>query len=182
MAEGGNITDEYNCQKCSLADTTRMVQCDSCDKWFHFECVSVNSDVANVSWNCDSCNYQQPIVLNHTRSQDNPCQRDINPSPLGQRIVSDAPPANVMVVTQASNPATVAMTTNAGAYIEAPTSTINTHVTSYINNPALATVAALSTTKASAYKEAPTDIAPITSNTNAMGHPTYITLVFSFTE
>lgn len=57
---------ENNCDKCTLEDTERMVQCDSCDKWFHFECVDVTSDVAYVCWSCDSCGMQQPALLKTT--------------------------------------------------------------------------------------------------------------------
>ncbi|XP_058826984.1 uncharacterized protein LOC131686969 [Topomyia yanbarensis] len=32
-----------------------MVQCDGCDKWFHFVCVQVTEDIANVSWICPCC-------------------------------------------------------------------------------------------------------------------------------
>ncbi|XP_058816417.1 uncharacterized protein LOC131679698 [Topomyia yanbarensis] len=32
-----------------------MVQCDGCDKWFHFVCVQVTEDIANVSWVCPFC-------------------------------------------------------------------------------------------------------------------------------
>ncbi|XP_065356442.1 uncharacterized protein LOC135950842 [Calliphora vicina] len=58
---------EFNCNKCESKDTERMVQCDSCDKWFHFECVRVNSDVANMSWNC-SCGNYQPVVIKNSAS------------------------------------------------------------------------------------------------------------------
>ncbi|KAI8115019.1 hypothetical protein CVS40_12666 [Lucilia cuprina] len=58
---------DFNCNKCDLKDTERMVQCDSYDKWFHFECVGVNSDVANVSWNC-SCGNDQPVVIKNSAS------------------------------------------------------------------------------------------------------------------
>lgn len=58
---------DFNCNKCKLKDTERMVQCDSCDKWFHFECVGVNSDVANVSWSC-SCGNDQPVVIKNSAS------------------------------------------------------------------------------------------------------------------
>lgn len=33
-----------------------MVQCDKCDQWYHYECVAVNSGVADVSWSCEGCN------------------------------------------------------------------------------------------------------------------------------
>lgn len=56
---------DFNCNKCGLKDTDRMVQCDRCDKWFHFECVGVNSDVANVSWYCP-CGLDQPVSLMNT--------------------------------------------------------------------------------------------------------------------
>ncbi|XP_065355454.1 uncharacterized protein LOC135949918 [Calliphora vicina] len=58
---------EFNCNKCELKDTDRMVQCDSCDKWFHFECVGVNSDVANMSWNC-SCRNDKPVIIKNSAS------------------------------------------------------------------------------------------------------------------
>ncbi|XP_017472746.1 PREDICTED: uncharacterized protein LOC108363754 [Rhagoletis zephyria] len=46
---------EQNCHKCDEADSERMVQCDSCNSWYHFDCVGVDSNVADVSWNCEIC-------------------------------------------------------------------------------------------------------------------------------
>lgn len=46
---------EFNCKKCNAGDNDRMVQCDKCDQWYHYDCVAVNSGVANISWNCKGC-------------------------------------------------------------------------------------------------------------------------------
>lgn len=46
---------EFNCKKCNAGDNDRMVQCDKCDQWYHYDCVAVNSGVANISWNCEGC-------------------------------------------------------------------------------------------------------------------------------
>ncbi|XP_055922260.1 uncharacterized protein LOC129953275 [Eupeodes corollae] len=40
---------------CSEGETDRMVQCDSCDKWYHYDCVGVDDGVADVSWSCEFC-------------------------------------------------------------------------------------------------------------------------------
>lgn len=49
---------EFNCKKCNAVDNDQMVQCDKCDQWYHYDCVGVNSGIADVSWNCDGCNLQ----------------------------------------------------------------------------------------------------------------------------
>lgn len=53
MQASGNM--EQNCHKCDEVDSERMVQCDSCNSWYHFDCVGVDSNVADVSWNCEIC-------------------------------------------------------------------------------------------------------------------------------
>ncbi|XP_053691781.1 uncharacterized protein LOC128740267 [Sabethes cyaneus] len=47
---------DFHCQLCSNRDSDQMVQCDGCKQWFHYECVEVTDDVANVSWICPICN------------------------------------------------------------------------------------------------------------------------------
>lgn len=44
-----------NCVLCDTPDTSRMVQCDHCDGWYHFSCVDVTSEIANLSWMCANC-------------------------------------------------------------------------------------------------------------------------------
>ncbi|XP_062713555.1 uncharacterized protein LOC134290427 [Aedes albopictus] len=39
-----------------------MVQCDGCDRWFHFACVHVTGEIANVSWVCPICKASSFIV------------------------------------------------------------------------------------------------------------------------
>nr|XP_029734545.1 uncharacterized protein LOC115269885 [Aedes albopictus] len=45
----------YHCSLCDERDNSRMVQCDSCDSWYHFTCAKVTEAVAEVDWNCPSC-------------------------------------------------------------------------------------------------------------------------------
>lgn len=56
MSQKDALKSDFNCNKCKTADNDRMVQCDKCDKWYHYDCVSVNSGVADVSWSCEGCN------------------------------------------------------------------------------------------------------------------------------
>ncbi|XP_065079701.1 uncharacterized protein LOC135702570 [Ochlerotatus camptorhynchus] len=48
----------FHCHLCSERDSDHMVQCDGdgCKQWFHYECVEVTDDIANVSWICPLCN------------------------------------------------------------------------------------------------------------------------------
>lgn len=54
----------YSCQLCNEIDIPEMVQCDSCDLWFHFDCVNVSSDVAHMNWYCQKC-----LTESHDRSK-----------------------------------------------------------------------------------------------------------------
>ncbi|XP_073836062.1 uncharacterized protein isoform X2 [Musca autumnalis] len=56
MSHQEGLKSNFNCNKCNEVDNDDMVQCDKCDKWYHFNCVGVNSGVSEVSWSCDGCN------------------------------------------------------------------------------------------------------------------------------
>ncbi|XP_058816367.1 uncharacterized protein LOC131679651 [Topomyia yanbarensis] len=52
-----------HCQSCYEPDTSRMVQCDTCDLWYHFSCVEVSAGIADVSWICPMCDViKDPIT------------------------------------------------------------------------------------------------------------------------
>ncbi|XP_055550466.1 uncharacterized protein LOC129732983 isoform X1 [Wyeomyia smithii] len=44
-----------SCRSCYCADNSRMVQCDDCDRWHHFNCVGVDSQIEMVPWQCVEC-------------------------------------------------------------------------------------------------------------------------------
>ncbi|XP_055605031.1 uncharacterized protein LOC129753258 [Uranotaenia lowii] len=44
-----------SCGTCRRPDTNRMVQCDQCDVWYHYECAGVDESVANRDWICVKC-------------------------------------------------------------------------------------------------------------------------------
>lgn len=48
------------CAVCNSDDDGRWIQCDKCDKWFHFRCVAMtlqeNSIMENLYWLCPNCN------------------------------------------------------------------------------------------------------------------------------
>lgn len=46
---------ESNCRQCDRPDNSLMVLCDTCEKWYHFECAGVDSDVADREWSCVRC-------------------------------------------------------------------------------------------------------------------------------
>ncbi|XP_055623313.1 uncharacterized protein LOC129766739 [Toxorhynchites rutilus septentrionalis] len=44
-----------SCQICRGNDDMEMVQCDHCDKWFHFSRVGVSQQVESQDWKCPKC-------------------------------------------------------------------------------------------------------------------------------
>nr|XP_029715581.1 uncharacterized protein LOC115259208 [Aedes albopictus] len=54
-SEIGCIDGSQHCKACTDEDNTRMVQCDKCDDWYHFECVEVSQGVATRDWQCPCC-------------------------------------------------------------------------------------------------------------------------------
>ena len=61
----GPRSPKYPCQICHRAVTwkTKGVACDDCDKWYHAECMGMNTAVyeglSNVSWHCTTCGMPQ---------------------------------------------------------------------------------------------------------------------------
>ncbi|XP_062535271.1 uncharacterized protein LOC134204461 [Armigeres subalbatus] len=44
------------CRRIDLDCTNgRMVQCDECDVWFHYDCVNVNDSIRDYEWSCNGC-------------------------------------------------------------------------------------------------------------------------------
>lgn len=61
MASGATMVYETSsCQMCPNVYTCDMVQCDSCDLWYHFVCVGVTRTIASKDWDCDRCKYALP--------------------------------------------------------------------------------------------------------------------------
>jgi PHD-finger/Protein of unknown function (DUF1759) len=50
----GENTEE-KCQLCTGKNTASMVACDQCNKWFHFKCVGVTSEISDKPWSCVKC-------------------------------------------------------------------------------------------------------------------------------
>ncbi|XP_062549474.1 zinc finger protein 853-like [Armigeres subalbatus] len=44
-----------SCGTCRRVDTSRMVQCDDCDAWFHYGCVNVDDSIQYHDWSCNGC-------------------------------------------------------------------------------------------------------------------------------
>ncbi|XP_075167653.1 uncharacterized protein LOC142239764 [Haematobia irritans] len=120
---------DFNCNKCDLKDTDRMVQCDSCDKWFHFECVKVDSNIANVSWSC-SCCVEQPVDSGDksNATQQLPPVDDTTDFTTGTRAASSPATGNGTTVqqnavhqpfTQIGLPSAQVSTSQRGAYANA---------------------------------------------------------------
>ncbi|KAJ6639510.1 hypothetical protein Bhyg_12256, partial [Pseudolycoriella hygida] len=53
-SEDSNDTDENEAAG-SKDDNLEMVQCDECGKWYHFQCVGVDSEIKNKDWCCEAC-------------------------------------------------------------------------------------------------------------------------------
>lgn len=48
-------TNQQPCLICSGPDNEEMVQCDKCDRWYHYNCVNVTSDIVNKDFICVKC-------------------------------------------------------------------------------------------------------------------------------
>ncbi|XP_053690797.1 uncharacterized protein LOC128739342 [Sabethes cyaneus] len=46
---------EYSCGACDEQDDSRMVQCDKCDHWFHYDCAGVGEDIVDKDFLCSNC-------------------------------------------------------------------------------------------------------------------------------
>lgn len=46
---------QNSCMECTRIDDMYMVQCDDCDKWAHYQCVGVGSEIENLNWCCRFC-------------------------------------------------------------------------------------------------------------------------------
>ncbi|XP_055604381.1 uncharacterized protein LOC129752630 [Uranotaenia lowii] len=56
-----NPSKTRSCTVCHTEDNSRMVQCDKCHNWNHFDCAGVSEDVENRSWYCQSCTADKPV-------------------------------------------------------------------------------------------------------------------------
>jgi hypothetical protein len=46
---------KYYCGKCNLEALDETVECETCQNWFHFACVEVDSSVDEREWMCEAC-------------------------------------------------------------------------------------------------------------------------------
>ncbi|XP_065092537.1 uncharacterized protein LOC135713357 [Ochlerotatus camptorhynchus] len=46
---------EQNCPLCGLPDSSQMVSCEECQRWFHFVCANVSDALADYDWSCQRC-------------------------------------------------------------------------------------------------------------------------------
>lgn len=55
-AHTSSSLNAQNCKKCTAPDSQGpMVECGTCENWFHFSCVGVSQEVENVDWHCSDC-------------------------------------------------------------------------------------------------------------------------------
>ncbi|XP_053968527.1 uncharacterized protein LOC128869954 [Anastrepha ludens] len=71
-------TTGQSCRKCDAADNESMVQCDTCDAWYHFNCVGVHSNVADESWSCESCQNHASTTNAHPTASSSPTTKQGN--------------------------------------------------------------------------------------------------------
>ncbi|XP_055920890.1 uncharacterized protein LOC129952362 [Eupeodes corollae] len=50
----------HHCKACQNEDNDDMVQCDTCDDWYHYVCVGVNDEIKDHDWNCINCRTPAP--------------------------------------------------------------------------------------------------------------------------
>ncbi|XP_062701926.1 uncharacterized protein LOC134285359 isoform X2 [Aedes albopictus] len=91
------VTRFSHCEMCNDRDNSKMVQCDSCDLWYHFACVEVTGGIANQSWSCPMCSENE---INLPRLEDAP--RDDH-SETSQRAPLSNPPNSKKTISQTSS-------------------------------------------------------------------------------
>lgn len=112
---------DYNCKRCSEKDTDNMVQCDGCDQWYHFECVGVDNNVADVSWSCEHCKNNSSIAnrvslsSTHISNNESTASTSTNLQGVNQRAM---PQFNAGVVQ--SSKATATVITSSKSQVQAP--------------------------------------------------------------
>ncbi|XP_062713237.1 uncharacterized protein LOC134290188 [Aedes albopictus] len=59
MTKSGSPGEGVGCGVCRRGDedctNSRMVQCDECNVWFHYDCVNVNDSIRDYDWSCNGC-------------------------------------------------------------------------------------------------------------------------------
>lgn len=84
-----------NCMICRDPDNSAMVQCDRCDAWFHFDCVGVDENVAEMSWNCTSCNIEIATQRAATGPNGTAARANNNAAAAGTSNVNEQPKPHV---------------------------------------------------------------------------------------
>ncbi|XP_068141514.1 uncharacterized protein [Drosophila tropicalis] len=62
MATKDSSSGIYHCKKCMQEDSDRMVQCNRCCSWYHFDCAGVIDEKSENSWNCDCVNVSTEVI------------------------------------------------------------------------------------------------------------------------
>ena len=42
--------ENYRIMECEKVDNLHMVQWDECDRWAHFQCVGISSEIEDLDW------------------------------------------------------------------------------------------------------------------------------------
>lgn len=54
-SNGKQVPPQSSCAFCHDVDNSRMVACDECDAWYHYNCVGVSQEVEEEDWSCEKC-------------------------------------------------------------------------------------------------------------------------------
>ncbi|XP_053699242.1 uncharacterized protein LOC128746219 [Sabethes cyaneus] len=71
-----------NCKVCGCSENSRMVCCDTCGDWYHFECVGVDEGIEEVDWSCKDCE-EKRVARNTASLSTSKASNDTNPASLG---------------------------------------------------------------------------------------------------
>ncbi|XP_058811014.1 uncharacterized protein LOC131675898 [Topomyia yanbarensis] len=77
-----------HCLLCNEPDNSRMVQCDSCDSWYHFTCANVTEAVAETEWSCPSCGTNNSTNPPHADNVRSPEHQSIQHHEQSEDIIS----------------------------------------------------------------------------------------------
>ncbi|XP_040172707.1 uncharacterized protein LOC120905736 [Anopheles arabiensis] len=63
MQEESAVIADFTCAVCDKADSVdSLLQCDFCDKWYHYECAHVDKTVETRAWWCAECEVKTKLA------------------------------------------------------------------------------------------------------------------------
>lgn len=71
MSSTNKKKPDFSCYLCQEPDNEQMIAYDVCENYYHFKCVGVDEQIANVPWSCTTCEDREKTVKTVTPNPTN---------------------------------------------------------------------------------------------------------------